>query len=232
MCLSAEVDLVASVAIGAVAVDTVRHVAQPREIMLGSLPGLFALHQFSEVFVWWSLDDVVGAELGRAMMWVYLTFALVVLPSYVPAAIAFVEPDERHRRAMWAVFALGAATSAVMASQLYDGAAEARDEDLHIQYVFGLQWPIVVVAGYLVATCTPLLLASWPTLRWYGVANIVAVAAIGSFAIGGIVSLWCSWAAISSVAIALTMRRRRRRDARPSSSAVCPTLSRARRVPR
>jgi len=212
MCLSAEVDLVASVAIGAVAVDTVRHVAQPREILLGSLPALFAMHQFSEMFVWWSLDDAVSTELGRVMMWVYLTFALVVLPSYVPAAIAFVEPDERRRRAMWGMFGIGVVTSTVMAWQLYDGTAEARDSDLHIQYVFGLQWPILVVAGYLVATCTPLLLASWSSLRWYGVANVVAVGVVGAFAIGGIVSLWCFWAAACSFAIAVNMRRRRDLD--------------------
>ena len=209
MCLSAEVDLVASAAIGVVAVDTIRHVAEPREVLLGSIPALFALHQFSEVFVWWNLEGRVGDNLARVMMWVYLVFALVALPSLLPAAIALVEDDERRRRWMWRVFGIGAITSIVMAWQLFDGDAEARAQDFHIKYVFGLQWPILVVGAYLVATCTPLLLAGWPSLRWYGVANVVAVGVVGAFAIGGIVSLWCFWAAISSFAIAIHMRRRR-----------------------
>lgn len=212
MCLSPTVDLVASVAIGVVAADTVRHIAHPREVLLGILPALFALHQFVEAFVWWSLDGVVGADTGKAATWVYLTFALVVLPTLIPAAIALIEPDDRRRRWMWRACGLGVVTSMVLGLHLFDGTVEAQSHGPVIEYGFGLRWPIVVVAGYLVATCAPLLLASWPSLRWYGMANVIAVGVVGAFAIGGIVSLWCFWAAISSVAIAVHMRRRRSLD--------------------
>lgn len=211
--MSPEVDLVASVAIGAVAVDSIRHIAHPREMLLGALPALFAMHQFIEVFVWWSLEGRVSADVGRSLMWVYLTFALVVLPSYVPAAIALVEDDPQRRRWIRWSSGVGAATSAMMAWQLFDGGARATAQTVHIQYDFGLRWPIVVVAGYLLATCTPLLLASWPRLRWYGVANVIGVALVGGFAVGGFVSLWCFWAAVSSVAINLHLRRRRQLEA-------------------
>jgi hypothetical protein len=64
-----------------------------------------------------------------------------------------------------------------------------------------------VVAGYLVATCAPLLVASRPTLRWYGIANVIAVAVIAALSVGAVVSIWCVWAAVTSVAIAIHLRR-------------------------
>jgi hypothetical protein len=43
-------------------------------------------------------------------------------------------------------------------------------------------------------------------MRWYGAANLVVVAALSWYASTAFISLWCLWAAITSVAIAAHLR--------------------------
>jgi hypothetical protein len=207
MCVSAEVDIAAAAVIGGVAVDAIRHIERRDQIMIGTLPAIFALHQAIEVVVWWWAEGVVGASVGRPATWLYLLVALVVLPTWVPLAVRNIEPDERRRHTIQAMVGVGVVTSAVLLWQLVDGDVDVRDQQWHLQYVFGLDWPSVVVAGYLIATCAPLLVASRPSLRWYGIVNVTAVAVITALSVGAVVSIWCVWAAVTSVAIAIYLRR-------------------------
>jgi 4-hydroxybenzoate polyprenyltransferase len=207
MCVSAEVDIAAAIVIGGVAVDAVRHIERRDQILIGTLPAIFAAHQAIEVVVWWWAEGVVGSSAGRPATWLYLLVALVVLPTWIPLAVRNIEPDERRRRTIQAIVGVGVATSAVLLWQLVDGDVDVRDQRWHLQYVFGLDWPNVVIAGYLIATCAPLLVASRPSLRWYGIVNVIAVAVIAALSVGAVVSIWCVWAAVTSVAIAIYLRR-------------------------
>jgi Family of unknown function (DUF6629) len=207
MCVSAEVDIAAAVVIGAVAVDAIRHIDRRDQILIGTLPAIFAVHQVIEVVVWWWAEGVVGASVGRLATWLYLLVALVLLPTWVPLAVRNIEPDQRRRNTIQAMVGVGVVTSAVLLWQLVDGDVDVRDQHWHLQYVFGLDRPNLVVAGYLVATCAPLLVASRPSLRWYGIVNVIAVAVIAALSVGAVVSIWCVWAAVTSVAIAIYLRR-------------------------
>jgi hypothetical protein len=59
---------------------------------------------------------------------------------------------------------------------------------------------------YVVATCGPLLFSSYRHIRRYGVLNLVAVCALAWLNQSGLISLWCVWAAVTSVAIAVHLR--------------------------
>ena len=88
MCFSAQADLVGGVVLGAIGIDTLRHVGQRREYLpLAALPLMLAGHQLVEAFVWWSLQGHLSDEVTEIATWLYLLFAFVVLPVYVPAAV-------------------------------------------------------------------------------------------------------------------------------------------------
>jgi hypothetical protein len=55
MCFSPDADFTASAVVGGVGVATLRRVRGRRELIIGALPLLFALHQFTEGFVWLGL---------------------------------------------------------------------------------------------------------------------------------------------------------------------------------
>ena len=98
MCFSAQADVLGGVVVGAIGVDTIRHVRRRRgHVLIAALPLLLAWHQLDEAFVWWGLQGHVSAGVGRVATWLYLLFAFVVLPVYIPAAVLALEPPGRRR---------------------------------------------------------------------------------------------------------------------------------------
>ena len=65
---------------------------------------------------------------------------------------------------------------------------------------------------YVLATCGTFLLSSQRHIRWFGVANILAVVIIAREQSEGLTSLWCIWGAIVSVLIYLQLREWRRQE--------------------
>jgi hypothetical protein len=60
---------------------------------------------------------------------------------------------------------------------------------------------------YVVATCGSLILSSDRVVAIYGWMNLVVVATLAVLLTSGIISLWCVWAAVTSIAIAIHLRR-------------------------
>ncbi len=52
-----------------------------------------------------------------------------------------------------------------------------------------------------------MLVSSHRHIRWYGVVNVVAVGVLALVSATAFVSLWCVWAAVTSVAVAAHLRR-------------------------
>ena len=64
-----------------------------------------------------------------------------------------------------------------------------------------------MVAVCVLVTCGSLLLSVHGHVRWFGLVNLVAVGLLTWLDQGALVSLWCAWAAVTSVAIAVHVRR-------------------------
>lgn len=193
------------IAVGVVGVDAIRHTTERRELPLASLPLLFAAHQLVEILVWWGLDGSVAWSVGRVAMWIYLVIAFV-LPVVVPLCVLAVEAVPIRREVMTLCIGLGAGVSAVLLTALAVGPVDANNAGHRIAYHIGGNSGTVIIVLYLVATCGALLASSSRAIALFGVANVVAVTALVLLTTGDIASLWCSWAAVSSVAIALHFR--------------------------
>jgi len=222
VCFSAGADLVGGVVIGAVGVDVLRHVRGRRRYMaLAALPLLLAVHQLDEAFVWWGLQGHVPASLGRVAEWVYLTFAFVVLPVYVPVAILALERERRRRRMMAPFVVLGAVVAGILLAAMVRGPVTATLGSHYIGYSTDLHAGGFVVMLYVTATCGALMLSGVRDIARYGVVNLVAVALLARLTIDGFASLWCAWAAISSAAFAIHLRDRRQ----PAGAGEVPVAS-------
>ncbi|MGZ4795635.1 MAG: DUF6629 family protein [Acidimicrobiia bacterium] len=206
MCFSPEADVVAAVVVGAVGVDALRHVRNRNELLLAALPMLFALHQLVEAFVWWSLDHSVSHDVGRAALWTYLVIAFV-LPFLVPIAVRAVEPMPRRREVMTWCAGLGAAVTTLLLVEIARGPIAAHASGLHVSYDIGRGAGAEVVVLYVAATCGALLASSFRLIALFGVLNLVAVATLAVLASNGLPSLWCFWAATTSIVIAVHLRR-------------------------
>ena len=205
MCFSPQADLLGGVAIGAIGVDTLRHVGHRRSLALAALPLLLAAHQFDEAFVWWGLEGSVPAAVGHAAMWAYLVFAFCVLPVFVPAAVMGIERGSRRR--LMAVFVLcGAVVAGVLLVSLVRGPVSASPAPYHVEYDVSMPFGTVVVGLYIAATCGAMLLSGERHVMTFGAVNLAAALVIAWTITSGFASVWCAWAAVTSGAIALHLR--------------------------
>ena len=206
MCFSPTGDLVGGSVVVAIGVDACLHLrGRPEYLAIAALPVVLGLHQIDETFVWWWLQGHVSAGVGHVAMWIYLLFALVVLPTLVPAMFLLVET--RYRRWRTAPFlALGIVVSAVLLEAMIAGHPSVKLGTYHLAYSIGLRHGIVVIGLYVVATCGPLLVSGFRSVIWFGVANLVAVIVLVLLCASGFTSLWCFYAALLSGAIALHLR--------------------------
>ena len=62
------------------------------------------------------------------------------------------------------------------------------------------------MALYVVAVCGSLLMSRHRQVRWFGALNLVAAALLAWLSKSSFISLWCVWAAITSVAIVVHLR--------------------------
>jgi hypothetical protein len=216
MCFSAEADLVTGLVVGAVGVDALRHISKPHQIPLAATPLLFAVHQIDESFVWWGLQGQVSWSIEHAAIYAFLAIAFM-LPFWVPFAMLGVETKIHRRHWMTAFLVVGALTSAALLIAIIRGPVGAAIEGSHIAYSADVGFGGILVVSYVVATCGSLLAASNRVLMFLGLANLGAVVALGWLTFTGFTSLWCAWAAITSIAIAIYLRRADRKPSLPSA---------------
>lgn len=208
MCFSAQADLVGGVVLGAIGFDTLRHVPhRPRHLALACLPLLLGAHQLVETFVWWGLQGHVSSDVGQVATWLYLLFAFFVLPIYIPLAVFIIEPPGRRRSIIGGFVVMGTIVSTVLLMAMLSGPVTAILGHHHLSYGIGLSAGLAVTAGYVAVTCGSMLFSGYRQLFIFGLVNLVAVAVLAQLAISGFTSLWCAWAAVTSGAIALHLRR-------------------------
>jgi hypothetical protein len=205
MCFAPQVDVVAGVVITVVAVDAARHCRSARTAPLAALPAIFAFHTFASALVWWGLRGDVPVALGLAALQSYLLIAFVLLPIYVPVAVLLIEPAGWRRWALGVLSVIGTVAGIDFLVGLLAGRGEATACVSYIDYnVTGTS----SIAGwlYVIATCGAFLLSGQRPLVLWGALNLLAVGVLALFASRGLPSLWCFWAACTSIFIAWYLR--------------------------
>src|ERR1700731_1781634 len=93
MCFSPWGDLVGGAAVVGIGVDACLHLKGRFEFgAIAALPIALGLHQMDESLVWWWLQGHVSHTVGQVATWIYLIFALVILPTLVPLLVLFFMP--------------------------------------------------------------------------------------------------------------------------------------------
>jgi len=210
MCFSAQADTVAGLVVGAIGVDALRQVQRPEERALGALPLLLGGHLLVEAVVWKGLTGEVSAQAGRWAMWLYLAFALCVLPVLVPLAVRGIEPDPGRRRTMGRLAVMGAMLAGAYLAAMVHGPVDVAIDGRHLAYRIGTDYGGLLAAVYAVVACAPPMLSSERRIATFGLANLTAVVVLTWLQSSALTSLWCAWAAVTSVAIAAHLRRTHR----------------------
>jgi hypothetical protein len=207
VCFSPQADVAGGLVICAIGIHAVRHVRQRREFLaLAWIPLLLGAHQLIEALVWLWLQGHVPRGIGHVALWAYLLIAFVVLPVFIPLAVIAIEPT-RLRKAVMVPFALtGTVIAVILLAAMVRGPVGVKLASYHLSYSIRVPDGFLIIALYVVAVCGPLLMSGYRNVVIFGAANLVAVIVIARLTISGFASVWCGWAAVSSVAIALHCR--------------------------
>lgn len=225
MCFSPEADLVSGIIITGIGIEAMRHVRRPGERALAALPVVLGIHQLIESLVWFGLRGDISERWVHPAAVAYLLIAFGLLPVFVPVAVAALEP-EHDRRRMWAFLALGAVVSAVLIEAIVRGPVRAEIMGHHISYSVDLWHGGLIVALYVVATCGAMLGSVHRSVRLYGLINLIVVALLALVERDALISLWCAWAAVTSIAISLHLRHAPRAGAVSEAADPAPAPTR------
>ncbi len=209
MCFSATAIFVGSGVLGGLGVATLLQVKHRREMLFAALPTLFALHQFTEGFVWLGLDGILSKQVAHNMGAAFMLYAQGLLPFLMPLGVMLFEPTRGRRRAMMPFVVIGGLLTLYVLWALTAVPFEVSVRGNSIAYMDGATNFTVVGLFYVVATCGPLFFSKVRMMVAFGVANLLILLAVMAVKRYAFTSLWCAYAAVASVMILLYFWRSR-----------------------
>lgn len=201
MCFSAPASFLAAGVTGIIGIGCLAKVRRARELPLAAMPVLFALQQFAEGLLWMTLPVAPDAARASLLTFLFLIYAKVLWPIYVPVASALVEPDQRRQAIMWLIGIGGAATGAFFLQRIWRDDHTASILGGHIVYEGPAELPLVVGALYFLATCLAPLLSSHRAIRVLALIVLAGAAITYAFYWQAFTSVWCFFAAAASIVL-------------------------------
>jgi hypothetical protein len=201
VCFSATANFVGSGVLAGLGVVTLTKVKHRRELLFASLPILFAIHQFTEGFVWLGLDGILSPAWTHTMGEAFVLYAQGLLPLILPLGVFLFEPNVKSRRRMIPFVAIGAVTAVYMLWALVTYPLEISVRGSSIVYVNpGTNYTSLAIF-YVIATCGSLFFSRVKAMVMFGVANLTILLVVMAVKRYAFTSLWCAYAAFASVII-------------------------------
>ena len=201
MCFSATANFVGNGVLGTIGVVTLTKVKHRRELLFASLPTLFAVHQFTEGFVWLGLDGILSPTVTHNMGAAFILYAQGLLPFLVPLSVMLFEPTRESRRRMLPFVMIGGATALYVLWGLTAYPTDIYVRDNSIVYINHATNNIAVAVLYVIATCGSLFFSKIRMMVVFGGANLAILLIVDAIKRYAFTSVWCAYAAFASVII-------------------------------
>jgi hypothetical protein len=211
VCFSASANFVASAVLGVIGVATLTEVKHRRELLLAAMPCLFALHQFTEGFVWLGLDQKLPPIVAHDAAAAFLLYAMGLLPFLLPLSVLLIEPTRDRRRSMLFFSTLGAALAVYLLWGLIAYPLQVYASHRGVVYLNQITNTDIVAVLYVTATCGALFFSGFRDLvlmAWLNLGGLLVVIAVRRYEF---TSIWCAYAAVVSIFIYFFFRRSRPR---------------------
>jgi hypothetical protein len=209
VCFSASANFIGSAVLGAIGVVTLTEVKHRRELLFAAVPGLFALHQFTEGFVWLGLDGRLPPIVTHDAAAAYILYAQGLLPFLLPLSVLLIEPTRARRRRMLGFSLLGGALMVYMLWGLIAYPLQVSAARHGIIYRNQITTTTLVAMLYVTATCGALFFSGFRVLVLLGWLNFIGLLIVMLLKRYEFTSLWCAYAAAVSVVIYFFFRQSR-----------------------
>jgi hypothetical protein len=202
MCFSAEASFGASAVILTISAVCLKKSVNFPQRMLSCIPVIFGVQQFAEGIVWLSLKHPGLAALEKVASYTFLIFAQVVWPIFLPLCIYLMEPDAKRKKILRLFLGLGCIVASVLAITLALYDVQSTISCSHIRYNVAYPFHLRHLGiFYFLATVPPSIISGVKRLRLSGIAIFVGYVVTRIFYQDYLISVWCFFAAITSVII-------------------------------
>ena len=210
ICFSANASILAGVALFGIGIVTVRRAERLAQLPYAAIPLAFGMQQLVEGYLWKILPTQSSATDTVAA--IYLLFSHVLWPILVPLAVLVIEPFEARRKLLLFPTAAGAVAGIFFLFALLTEPVSAVIEGKHIVYHLPHRHDAFILTLYIIGTCLTPLLSSYRTVRFLGIAIIIALIATSIAYVHWFASVWCFFAALISAVVFLHFSKQPSRD--------------------
>jgi uncharacterized protein DUF6629 len=207
MCYSAEVSYGSAALLIATGGVTTLGNHQISRRMVAAVPFLFGLQQIAEGVVWQTMGHAAESSRHHFGVLLFLLFANVVWPSWIPWSFYFIEPSEKRRRVLKGLGLLGLGVSVVAAWVFFTADARAYVAGHSLAYSLDNVkrfWPVnIEIVFYIAPTVAPFFISSLRIVRRAGYLILASLCLAQVINQETTASVWCFFAALISLYIAV-----------------------------
>jgi hypothetical protein len=216
MCFSASASFGASIVLAGFGVATVKKVAKPSEIIFATIPLIFAVQQFTEGLVWVIFNTTDAVSLDTLPVYMFLFFAQILWPFWVPLSIYLLEHNVRRKKALLVFMIIGFGISLFHAYCMIFYPVKAVEMPYHIQYqpINPLKRTFLLESLYVSSIIIPPFISSVRRMNLLGILSLASFLISVVYFRDEIVSVWCFFAAAMSWFVFVVMRNLRRESVR------------------
>ncbi len=212
MCFSSDASFGASAVLAVIGVAAIVKAKNTPQRLFAAIPLIFSIQQFSEGMLWLSIKDHDMAGMADYSTHhpffrdVFLLFALIVWPVYVPFTVWLLENDKKRKKKLSLLLAAGGIVSFCLLYVLITYPVQVMGEEHHIHFEFDLpvessntKWIISLL--YFMSTIVTPFISGIKRMKWLGVAFLLSYTIAVIFYSGFFVSVWCYFAALLSIVV-------------------------------
>jgi hypothetical protein len=203
MCFSAEASFGAAVVLTTVGVIAIKKTEKKDLQFLAVIPVLFGVQQFLEGFVWLSATYESLSGFLKFSTYAFIFFAWMIWPIYIPFTIWKLEKQTIRKKILLVFVLIGLLEISIFAYVMLRYGIHAEVQELCINYRIGIEsesaWIIALV--YLILTTFSHFISSSRKIWILGIVNIIAYCITKIYFQDHVISVWCFFAAISSLII-------------------------------
>ncbi len=203
MCFSATASFVLGSALIAAGSVAVKKAKAPKLIPFAGIPMIFGIQQISEGFVWIALQTETYAHWKHPSILVFLLFAQVVWPAYVPFAIRMMEEKQVRKTALSIITGIGVGVAIYLGIGIFFYPIDANAKAYHIQYELSSQKEMLFNSQvfYFTATVVSAFVSSRKGMILFGSSILVSMIISLIYFNPYVISVWCFFAALLSVIV-------------------------------
>ncbi len=206
MCFSATASFSAGIVLAVAGIIAIRNTKHTSQLMFAAIPLLFSIQQFTEGFVWLALTH--HKEWQHIPIHIFLIFAQVLWPLWVPVSMLQIERSKIGRKLLSILVVIGASVSLYLLYTLisYNVSAAITPYHIHYELDFPTHFQYLVAGLYFLTTVVPPFLLKGKRMISLGLLNLASFVITMIFFDQYVISIWCFFAALISWEVILVIK--------------------------